>query len=100
MFSSARACSAIGGQGNYAAANAVLDALAARRRAAGLPAVSLAWGLWDQADGMAGAPGEADRPGWIAAASGMIAAGRRQGLALFDEALASGAEPGRRWCCR
>ncbi|MER6168353.1 type I polyketide synthase [Streptomyces violaceorubidus] len=56
LFSSTAALVAGAGQGVYAASNAFLDGLAARRRAASLPATSLAWGLWDTpAGGTAGA---------------------------------------------
>jgi acyl carrier protein len=73
------------GQANYAAGNAFLDVLAARRRADGLPATSLAWGAWEQG-GMAEELDEAGRS--RVARMGFGALSAEQGLELFDQANA------------
>ncbi|MEU0437903.1 type I polyketide synthase [Streptomyces sp. NPDC006290] len=84
LFSSVAGCFGAPGQGNYAAANSFLDALAQHRRARGLTATSLAWGLWAAEDGMAGALDEADLARM--ARSGVAALAPEEGLALFDTA--------------
>jgi mycoketide-CoA synthase len=85
MFSSMAGLVGSSGQANYAAANSFLDALAAHRRAHGLPAMSLGWGLWDQASEMTGGLDDAGRA--RLARTGVKALSSVDALQLFDTAM-------------
>ncbi|WP_328348248.1 type I polyketide synthase [Micromonospora sp. NBC_00421] len=89
VFSSVAATLGSPGQGNYAAANAFLDALASYRRARGLPATSIGWGMW-ATGGMAARLGTDDRQ--RLGRLGMTGLTAAEGAALFDAAVA-GAPP-------
>ncbi|KUJ69192.1 hypothetical protein ACZ90_12640 [Streptomyces albus subsp. albus] len=82
LFSSVAGVAGGAGQGNYAAGNMFLDTLARWRRDLGLPALSLAWGLWQEESGMTrhlGGSGVA-----ALGRSGLAPMSTAEGLRLFD----------------
>ena len=85
LFSSAAGTLGSAGQGNYAAANSFLDALAHHRRASGLPTTSIAWGLWQTSTGLAGDLDQATRARM--SRTGVVPMAAERGLALFDSAV-------------
>ncbi|MFI7136043.1 SDR family NAD(P)-dependent oxidoreductase, partial [Nonomuraea sp. NPDC050153] len=86
LYSSSAATLDSAGQGNYSAANAFLDALATHRQSAGLPAQSLAWGLWaPETGGMTRQLAKLDLD--RLARSGFTAMGAVDGMRLLDVAL-------------
>ncbi|WP_373873107.1 SDR family NAD(P)-dependent oxidoreductase, partial [Actinoplanes palleronii] len=84
LFSSVAGLLGNPGQANYAAANTFLDAYASRLRADGVPAMSLAWGLWDVGLGVGADRDRMRRGGIVPLATG-------DALGLFDTALGAGA---------
>ncbi|NUT22396.1 MAG: SDR family NAD(P)-dependent oxidoreductase, partial [Hamadaea sp.] len=89
MFSSTAAVFDGAGQGNYAAANAFLEGLAAYRRSLGLAATSVAWGLWSGSGGMGDLLDEAALA--RIRRTGTLPLAAADGTGLFDLAVRSGA---------
>ncbi|MFF8336032.1 type I polyketide synthase, partial [Streptomyces cacaoi] len=85
LFSSAGGLVLTAGQGNYAAANVFLDALAQRRRAEGLAATSMAFGLWEVGAGLGQYLSDIDRARM--ATQGVPPLSYEAGLELFAAGL-------------
>jgi acyl carrier protein len=84
LFSSVAGTLGNAAQGPYCAANVCVDALAAHRRAQGLPAASLAWGPWAEVGLAAGLSAQLQAR---LAEQGFVMIQPKQGMALFDQAL-------------
>jgi NAD(P)-dependent dehydrogenase (short-subunit alcohol dehydrogenase family)/acyl carrier protein len=87
-FSSISSTLGNAGQGNYAAANAFLDALAHHRHALGLPSLTVNWGPWAEV-GMAANLGDRERARMAAEGLGTIPP--KQGLQVLETLMGQGA---------
>ncbi|MBU3863924.1 SDR family NAD(P)-dependent oxidoreductase [Streptomyces sp. 4503] len=85
IYSSATGALGTPGQANYAAANTYADALAQQRHAAGLPATSLAWGLWETTSALTA--GMSTTHQQRTRHSGVIPLTDADGMRLLDTAL-------------
>jgi acyl transferase domain-containing protein/D-arabinose 1-dehydrogenase-like Zn-dependent alcohol dehydrogenase/acyl carrier protein len=85
LYSSVSGIMGAAGQGNYAAGNSFLDALAAQRRGNGLPAISLAWGAWAQDKGMTATLADGQTKRITDAGAPLLSV--EQGLSAFDTAI-------------
>ncbi|MFC9878547.1 SDR family NAD(P)-dependent oxidoreductase [Streptomyces libani] len=88
LFSSASGVLGAPGQANYAAASTFLDALAEHRHAHGLPALSLAWGLWSERSDLTRKLTETDLRRM--SREGLPPMSSEEGVALFDVVGAAG----------
>jgi polyketide synthase 7 len=85
VFSSMAGIVGTPGQGNYAAANSFLDGLIAYRQGRGLPGLSMAWGLWEQASAMTQHLEDRDKARM--SRFGLAPLSSEQALEFFDSAM-------------
>ncbi|MGW6570466.1 SDR family NAD(P)-dependent oxidoreductase, partial [Streptomyces sp. NPDC054975] len=88
LYSSLAGLLGTAGQANYAAGNTFLDALAQHRRAQGLPATSLAWGLWEETSDITGGLADVDLKRM--ARAGLRPLSSTHAMELFDAAHTTG----------
>jgi NAD(P)-dependent dehydrogenase (short-subunit alcohol dehydrogenase family)/acyl carrier protein len=89
LFSSGVGLLGAAGQGNHAAANAFMDALAYRRQGLGLPALTVNWGAWSDVGAAAGRSFGAQQLGRVAFTP-------EEGLRALERAMQSAGRPGQR----